>query len=237
MTSVSQASVRATLAVTLAFVAMNATSRAATLRVVAETPEMKLVQGAQSTISVPLKLTNPESTTTSVAVWLTTLQILPDATAVGSVKFLSASEPDDYFMKGLTPFGPNLVLGGPPPTLQATFSDAAFLSPTGAPVPAESTVSLFDVSIELSPDALGKFRVVMLPFNLQTIESSSWSLGSDGGTQLTFDNGEAGDGLTERTLATIEVVPVPEPSMATLTSALGVVFLRRYRGRISGHQH
>jgi hypothetical protein len=236
MTSVIQAIVRATLAVTVAFVAMNATSRAATLRVVAETPEMKLVQGAQSTKVVPLKLTNSESTTTFVAVWLATLQILPDATAVGSAKFLSASQPDDYFMKDLTPFGPQLVLGGPPPTLQATFSDAAFLSPTGAPVPAQATVSLFDVTIELSPDALGKFRVVMLPFDLQTIESSSWSLATNAGTQLTFDNGEAGDGLTERTLATIEIIPVPEPSMAMLTSAIGVVFLRRRRGRMSA-QH
>ncbi len=236
MTSVSQASVRATLAVTLAFVAMNVTSRAATLRVVAETPEMKLVQGAQSTFVVPLKLSNPEITETHVAVWLTTLQILPDATAVGSAKFLSVSQPDDYFMKDMTPFGPMLVLGGPPPTLQATFSDAALLSPTGAPVPAQSAVSLFDVTIELSPDALGKFRVVMLPFDLQTIESSSWSLAADAGTQLTFDNGEAGDGLTERTLATIEIIPVPEPSMAMLTSAIGVVFLRRRRGRMSA-QH
>ena len=233
MTSVSQASVRATLAVTLVFVAMNLTSIAAALHVVAETPEMKLVQGAQSTFAVPLKLSNPELTATPVAVWLTTLQILPDPTAVGSAKFLSVSQPDDYFMKDLTPFGPMLVAGGPPPTMQATFSDAALLSPTGAPVPAQSAVSLFDVSIELSPDALGKFYVVMLPFDLQTIESSSWSHQSVPEVQLPFDNGEAGDGLTERTLATIEIIAVPEPSTAILASAFSVVLFRRNRGRMT----
>lgn len=229
MTSVSQASVRAILTVTFVFGAMSLTSMAAALRVVAETPEMKLVQGAQSIFVVPLKLSNPELAETRVAVWLMTLQVLPDPTAVGSVKFLSVSQPDDYFIKDMTPFGPMLVAGGPPPTTRATFSDAALLSPTGAPVPAQSAASLIDVSIELSPDALGKFHVVMLPFDLQSFESTSWSHILAPDVQLPFDNGEVGDELTERTLATIEIIAVPEPSMAILASA-SVVFFRRNRG-------
>jgi hypothetical protein len=235
MTSVSQSSVRAILTATIAFVTMDLTAMAAALRVVAETPQMTLVQGAQSSFIVPLKLSNLELTATPIAVWLTTLQIVPDPTTVGSAKFLSVSQPEDYFMKDMTPFGPMLVAGGPPPTTQATFSDAALLSLAGAIAPAQSAVSLFDVAIELSPDALGKFHVVMLPFDLQSFESSSWSHISAPEVQLPFENGESGDGMLERTLATVEIIAVPEPSIVLLASACSVVFL--FLGKNRGRMH
>jgi hypothetical protein len=189
-----------------------------------------IVPKGQLTASMRINLKNDEPIPVSLAVWFISLEVVADANATGSVQFASVSQPLDYFVEGATPFGPQLVIGGPPPTIHASFSDAALLSPTGVEAAGNATVSLFDLHLSVSSDALGKFRIVMFPFDGPQPSSSSWSTGNDPGTPLQFSNT-----LAERTLVEINVVDVPEPTVTTMaTGLLAVAFtLKLSRSRAS----
>lgn len=170
----------------------------------------------QLTASVRFNLKNDEPTPVSLAVWFISLEVIADAAATGSVQFASVSQPPGYILDGATPFGPQLVIGGPPPTAHASFSDAALLSPTGVEVAGNATVSLFDLHLSVSPDALGKFQIVIFPFDGPQPSSSSWSTGDDPGTPLSFSN---------TTLVEINVVDVPEPTLISMATGLLAVAL------------
>ena len=177
------------------------------------------VQKGQLTASARINLKNDESTPQSLAVWFISLEVVADAASTGSIQFASVSQPLDYFLIGATPFGPQLVIGGPPPTAHASFSDAALLSPIGVEAAGNATVSLFDLHLSVSPDALGKFQIVMFPFDGPQPSSSSWSTGDGGGTPLAFSNTT----LAERMLVEINVVDVPEPTLIAMATGCLVV--------------
>lgn len=171
-----------------------------------------IVPKGQLTASARINLKNDESTPQSLAVWFISMEVVADAASTGSVQFASVSQPLDYFLIGATPFGPQLVIGGPPPTTHASFSDAAMLSAVGVEAAGNATVSLFDLHLSVSPDAFGKFQIIMFPFDGPQPSSSSWSTGADPGTPLAFSNAT----LAERTL--IEISIVPEPALMGLAT-------------------
>jgi hypothetical protein len=179
-----------------------------------------VVPKGQVTASVRINLKNDEPTAVSLAVWFISLEVVADPSSTGSVQFASVSQPPDYVLIGATPFGPQLVIGGPPPTAHASFSDAALLAPDGVEIAGNATVSLMDLELSISPDANGKFHIVMFPFDGPQPSSSSCSTGSDPGTPLPFSNMT----IAERTLVEINVVPEPT-LIGMVTGFLAVPFI------------
>lgn len=194
------------------------------------TPDATItVPKGQLTTSVRLNLKNDEPAPVSLMVWFISLQVVADPTATGSLQFASVSQPSDYFLDGATPFGAQLVIGGPPPTTHASFSDAALLTQFGVEAAGNATVRLFDLNLSASPDAFGKFRIILFPFEGPQPSSSSWSIGSDPGTPRPFSNSTFG----EQTLVAINFVP--EPSLVAMATGFLAVplILRSPRSRMS----
>jgi hypothetical protein len=200
---------------------------AATLRLVAEHPSISVTVGASTTLKASINLTNSGDSTASLAIWLATLQVIADSAALGEVRFLAAAQPNDYLLKDASPFGPMLVFGGPVPTSTATFSDAAILAESGVLLPAHETSSLFDVELAISPNAIGKFYIVMGPFGEDAMTSSSWSDPITPEMPRAFENGAVGSTIADRTLVEINVISVPEPTalqtIAGMTIAWGFI--------------
>jgi len=188
---------------------------AASMSVVTPNASATIPKG-QSTASVRINLHNDEAVAGSLAVWFISMEVVADSTSTGSVQFASVSQPPNYFLEGATPFGPQLVIGGPPPTSHASFSDAALLVDGGAIAGANGTVNLFDLHLNVSPDALGGFKLIMFPFEGEQPSSSSWSTGGEPGTPRAFSNVT----LAERTLVEINIVDVPEPTLMGLATGL-----------------
>jgi len=188
---------------------------AASMRVVTPDANVTIHKG-QSTASVRINLHNDEAVAGSLAVWFISMEVVADPTSAGSVQFASVSQPPDYFLEGATPFGPQLVIGGPPPTSHASFSDAALLVKGGVAAAANATANLFDLHLNVSPDALGAFKLIMFPLEGDQPSSSSWSTGDEPGIALAFSNTT----LLERTLVEINVVDVPEPALTGLATGL-----------------
>lgn len=181
-----------------------------------------IVPKGQVTASVRINLKNDESTPVSLAVWFISLEVVADPSSTGSVQFASVSQPPDYVLGDASPFGPQLVIGGPPPTAHASFSDAAIFAPLGVEIAGNATGSLFDLGLSVSPDAHGKFQIIMFPFDGPQSSSSSWSTGSDPGTAVPISNTT----IAERTLVEINVFEVPEPTLIAMTTGfLAVPFM------------
>lgn len=200
---------------------------ASTLRLIAEHPSISVTTGASTTLKASINITNGGDSTASLAIWLATLQVIADSAALGDVQFLAVAQPNDYLLKDASPFGPMLVFGGPAPTSTATFSDAAILAESGVLLTAHETFSLFDVELAISPNAIGKFYIVMGSFGEDPMASSSWSDPIAPEIPRAFENGRVGSTIADRTLVEITVISVPEPTalqtIASMTIAWGFI--------------
>lgn len=197
---------------------LHSQAHAASMTVVSPDASVIVPKG-RTTASVRIGLKNAESTPQALAVWFISLEVVADAASVGTVKFSSVTEPPEYPFVGVTPFGPQLAFGGPLPTALASFSDAPLLAPDGVEIAGDATVNLFDLHLNLSPDADGDFRIVMFSFDSPQPTSSSWSAGSAPETPLAFTNST----LVERTLVEISVANVPEPALLTMAACAGAI--------------
>jgi hypothetical protein len=116
------------------------------------------------------------------------------------------------------------------PMLGGTWFDAAETSESGVPIAGGQIAGLMDVELVVSADALGAFYLVLAPFGEELANASSWSDGADPGAPLQFDNAQAGSTISQRTVAQIDVVAVPEPA-AIIPLLISAVALARGRRR------
>jgi hypothetical protein len=167
---------------------------------------------------------NLEASTDPLFAWSLGLEIVPDAGAVGTLQFDSATLPPDYLLDGrsggLTP-----ALSGPTTSIAPIGdSDSDF---TGIEVPSTGK-NLLATTLVASPDAQGLFRIFAVgdPFT-----GSNW-FSDDFENTRAFANVPFTGGPVEIGSITI----VPEPSTAALATigfvAIGVIIAHcLYRGQ------
>lgn len=204
------------------------------LAVVAENPAVTVVQGNAATAKVSLKLTNTSTTNISPMVFFATIQVLKGESSTGDVQISSVTVANDYIFRDATVSGIQRLSFQPEPptfpTLAGTWFDAAEASESGVPITGGHSAGLFDLEFVLSPDAQGAFYIAIGSFGEDLESASSWSDGADPGTPLAFENAEVESTISQRTVARIDVIAVPEPSMAIpLLVVVGLATLARRR--------
>lgn len=207
---------RITLAgLVLAVTACSSTGTAASLLMYSPTPEMSVRQESSAIPRLSLRLKNRGVDGTAMAVWSVAIFVVSEPGASGSVMLSGPIVPDDYIGKDYSPSG--MSMGpDPAPVTAGSYSDFVWAG-TGILLPPGSDGGLFDVDLTVSPDAQGKFSVIMRPFDENVFTGSSWSEITDIGKQLPFGN----VGPDELLMTVIDVKATPEPAAGLL--ALGAV--------------
>lgn len=202
-------------ALVAAMLACSSTGMAASLLVYSPTPEMGAVQGSPTSSRLSIRLKNRGVDSTAMAVWSVVLTVVPEPGASGSVKLSAPIVPSDYIGEDYTPMG--MIMGpDPAPVTTGVYTDFVW-APTGILLPAGLDGGLFDVDLVISPDALGKFSVLMLPYHENTLLGSAWSEISEMGTPIPLGN----VGPEEHLMTVVNVTPMPEPATGLL--ALGAI--------------
>lgn len=201
-------------ALVVAMFAYSSTGMAASLLVYSPTPEMGAIQGS-GTSRLSIRLKNRGVDSTAMAVWSVVLTVVPEPGASGSVKLSAPIVPFDYIGEDYSPLG--MIMGpDPAPVTTGVYTDLVWAD-TGIVLPAGADGGLFDLNLVISPDALGKFSVLMLPYHENTLLGSAWSEISDMGTPIPFGN----VGPEEHLMTVLNVTHMPEPTAGLL--ALGAV--------------
>lgn len=196
---------------------------AAGLVVTAEPGSISTAEGSVTPIGISLGLANDTTEVISLLIWATTIQVVPEAGAVGEVLLTGMEASDDYIFKGSDTGGPQVVVRDPPlPASIATITDIASWELAGRPINAGATAELVDLQFTASGNASGKFSIVLLPLNRdEFILSSAWGSSDGMGEQVEFGNSGV--------LATIEIRPLPEPSSLACASIGGALLLAKRR--------
>lgn len=192
---------------------------ASTVRVIASKDKIVHQQGDPTSPSITLQLENtvlgemPE-----VLIWQLGIDIVPSATAVGSIGFAEAAKPTDYLFSGFSsPLSiPSLPQPMPPASLNV--SDSLIFAPNGIPLLALNPRNVVTLVLSLSDDAEGLFNLVLVPFGGDIFGGSSWApqLVFNPMDASEFENAEMGSSFDSRTVASILVVAVPEPCCSVL---------------------
>ncbi|MEM8945044.1 MAG: hypothetical protein AAGD11_07665 [Planctomycetota bacterium] len=208
-------------------------TEATTVSVAASQAVVTHLQGDANSPAVTILLENTSADQTpAVFVWQLGLQIIPTVEAVGTIGFAAATEPSDSLFAGTSPplAFPPLPQTPSPNTIDV--SAANILAPTGVPLRAGEPKNVVDLLFDVSSDAAGAFQLVLAPFGTQPVGTSSWAsqLIFNPMDAMPFENGAMGSSVGSRVLATIEVLPVPEP--ATIwSSSVAISLLAARRGR------
>ena len=174
---------------------------------------------------------NISGTDDPLSAWQLRIKIVPDENATGLVEFNSATEPPDYLLADRS-IGIVVAFFGPPNTVGLMGDDDQFFF--GVEVPPSGT-NLLRVDFAASPDALGRFDIVVLPHQPGVEEGTAWfylNLDTFEVETRDFENIPFGGGP----LTVGSVTVVPEPSTIVLltlgtTSFLCYGFWRRKRRR------
>lgn len=183
--------------------------------------------GAASSHTTTLRLTNTSADPAEIVVWQVGLTIEQGTGAIGSVEIESFSTPSDYLFSAQSPSGPTQAFYILPGSI-GFFSD--FGLPSGTVVSPSEVRNLLNLTLAFSPDARGDFRLVLNPFSEEPVGSSSWG---DAATPFPtpFGNAPTESSLEDRTLLTISISSVPEPSCFAQACGVLVLTLSRHCSR------
>jgi hypothetical protein len=189
----------------------------ASLSTTASPSAITIPANSDVSVSTTLELKNSGPDDVNLVVWQVALAVVPDAGAVGTVEIEGFGTPTDYLLTGLSPFGPVLAFGATLPNATGVFTDAAFGDPTGGLIPAGGARNILDLQISVHSGASGSFRLLVLPFDDDPSMSSSWGDASFP-VPTQFDHAGPGASESERTLVTISVAAIPEPSGVSIAA-------------------
>lgn len=211
--------------------------KASKVQVVALEDNVFYTQGDPTIPKITLQLENTVlAEMPEVLIWQIGLDIVPAASAVGTVGFEAASEPTDYLFAGSSsPFAiPSLPQPAPPSSV--VVSDALIFASTGVPLLANTPKSIVLLDFSVSANAEGLFNLVLSPFDANSISSSSWSpqLVFNPMDAMEFDNAQVGSSFESRIVASIHITSVPEPS-TVIPFGLGFLCLATQRNRAKTH--
>ena len=194
-----------------------------------------VTSSANVTVSATVRLTNSSVGAEELLVWQAGLSIVPAPSAMGAVTISGINQPLDYVLKDVSIFGPTLAFGSTVPSAFVVLADASAALSGGA-VPPGGTGSLLGLTIAIPAGASGSYRLEMTPFDADPDKASMW-LGSSSPFPVPYDNAGPGAGSGPRTLMTINVQAVPEPSgqvlilcCATAASVVNRISSRWARG-------
>jgi hypothetical protein len=198
------------IACVLVFPIICATGRAAAIRIETDVPSAELRAGESRTLT--LRLRNESAEIAQLAVWQAGMRLTPTAGAVGAVEIYEAEVPSPYVFDGLPTFGFMPVFGTETPSAALILSDGVGDALASGTVDAAATSNLAELTIHADSSSQGVFHLVVSPHSDELLENF-WVIPQTF-EPLNFVNSGPEVSESERILATITVVAMPEPNSA-----------------------
>jgi hypothetical protein len=175
--------------------------------------------GVSPTFTVGIEnLTSPA--TDQLFAWQLGLLIVPEASATGTLKFLTATLPSNYVLAGKTTTGLLPAFSGPSTSISPFIGDATS-DPTGVVVPASGD-NLLAVTFTASSNAKGFFDIFAVP----GVQASTWF--DQNFNQRDFANVPSTGGNVQIGTMDIGQASIPEPQSVVLLLS-GLLTLVAYR--------
>ncbi|MFI5001170.1 MAG: hypothetical protein ACHQK9_14940 [Reyranellales bacterium] len=179
--------------------------------------------GVSPTFTVGIEnLTSPA--TDQLFAWQLGLLIVPEASATGTLKFLTATLPSNYVLAGKTTTGLLPAFSGPSTSISPFIGDATS-DPTGVVVPASGD-NLLAVTFTASSNAKGFFDIFAVPLVVPGAPASTWF--DQNFNQRDFANVPSTGGNVQIGTMDIGQASIPEPQSVVLLIS-GVLTLVAYR--------